>query len=72
MRKLQDIPIKVQSGDKYQTEQGFTAIKDGIKSCSSSSQERLPKPKWLRVQISSSPEYQKVKEKVLRCKGKLF
>lgn len=64
MRKLQDIPIKVQSGEKYKTEQGFTAIKDGIKSCHETPSERLAKPKWLRVQISSSPEYQKVKDKV--------
>lgn len=64
MRKLQDIPIKVQSGEKYKTEQGFSAIKDGIKGKNDSVSERLPKPKWLRVQISSSPEYQKVKDKV--------
>ncbi|MDQ5884069.1 MAG: lipoyl synthase [Pseudomonadota bacterium] len=64
MRKLQDIPIKVQSGEKYKTEQGFNAIKDGIKSSHEMPSERLTKPKWLRVQISSSPEYQKVKDKV--------
>jgi lipoic acid synthetase len=64
MRKFPNIPIKVQSGEKYQTEQGFSAIKDGIKSCGQSKSERLAKPKWLRIQISDSPEYQKVKDKV--------
>jgi len=55
---------KIQSGDKYQTEQGFTAIKDGIKSCGEQASERLAKPKWLRVQVSSSKEYDAVKNKV--------
>ena len=64
MRKFPEIPIKVQSGEKYQTEQGFTAIKDGVKSCSKVYAERLPKPQWLRIQVASSPTYQKVKEKV--------
>ena len=68
MRKLQDIPVVIKSGDKYQTEQGFTAIKDGMKSSESSNHTRLPKPKWLRAQVASSPKYQQVKDKVREYK----
>jgi len=47
---LKDIPIVVQSGEKYQTEQGFNAIKDGIKS-QAAKKPLLKKPKWLRVRL---------------------
>lgn len=63
MSKLTDIPIVVESGHKYKTSYGVTAIKDGVKSTVSSSQ-RLPKPKWLRVVNYTSPDYAKVKHQV--------
>lgn len=63
MTKLAAIPIVVESGQKYKTEQGFTAIKDGIKAETVSS-ERLPKPAWLRVTNQVSPAYLAVKKQV--------
>lgn len=63
MSKLSDIPVVVESGKKYKTPQGFAAIKDGVKS-GCSSQERLPKPKWLRIVNHTSPKYTHVKEQV--------
>jgi lipoic acid synthetase len=64
MHKPVKIPVVVQSGKKYQTEQGFTAIKDGIKSCEQTEFVRMPKPKWLRVKAVHSSKYQMVKNKV--------
>lgn len=58
-----DIPIVVESGQKYTTEQGFSAVKDGVK-CNSSKEPVLPKPKWLRIVNKTSPKYQAVKELV--------
>ncbi|MFA6302277.1 MAG: lipoyl synthase [Legionella sp.] len=63
MSKLIDIPVVVESGQKYKTVHGVTAIKDGIKS-KDSLHERLPKPKWLRITNQITPEYSKVKEQV--------
>jgi lipoic acid synthetase len=65
MRKLSQIPVVVKSGEKYQTEQGFSAIKDGVKLCGQQqSEQRLAKPNWLRVKMTNSPNYQKLKESV--------
>jgi lipoic acid synthetase len=64
MQKPVKIPVVIQSGHKYQTEQGFSAIKDGIKSCEQNDFVHIPKPKWLRVKASHSPKYQMVKNKV--------
>lgn len=63
MSKLSDIPVVVESGQKYKTTQGFVAIKDGVKSVDSSHQ-RLPKPKWLRIVNHTTPAYAHVKEQV--------
>lgn len=68
MQKLVNIPIVVESGQKYQTEQGFTAIKDGMKACGQTETQRLPKPQWLRVKASYSPNYQKLKNTVSSLK----
>ncbi|NBX85148.1 MAG: lipoyl synthase [Gammaproteobacteria bacterium] len=64
MSKVLDIPIVVKSGEKYQTEQGFSAIKDGIKSCSSQEFVRQPKPEWLKIKPVTSEKYQEVKQRV--------
>ena len=64
MQKRVKIPVVIQSGKKYQTEQGFSAIKDGMKACDTKEYERLPKPKWLRIKAVTSPKYQMVKDKV--------
>jgi lipoic acid synthetase len=63
MSKLIDIPVVVESGKKYKTLQGVTAIKDGVKS-TGRIQERLPKPQWLRIVNQVSPTYNKVREQV--------
>lgn len=63
MAKLTDIPVVVESGQKYKTTSGITAIKDGVKS-KNTSKERLAKPKWLRMVNNTSPEYHKVKKQV--------
>jgi lipoic acid synthetase len=60
---LKNIPIVVQSGQKYVTEQGFNAIKDGIKTRESIT-SLLEKPEWLRIRLSSSPKYAQVKQRV--------
>lgn len=63
MSKPIDIPVVVESGQKYKTSHGVTAIKDGVKS-NGVVLERLPKPKWLRVVNHTSPEYHRVKDQV--------
>lgn len=63
MGKLSDIPVVVESGQKYKTRQGVVAIKDGVK-ISETSYERLAKPKWLRIVNQTTPAYQQVKERV--------
>lgn len=63
MAKLIDIPVVVESGAKYKTSQGFTAIKDGVKT-SDTEHVRLPKPKWLRIVNHTSPKYHEVKAEV--------
>jgi lipoyl synthase len=63
MSKPINIPVLVESGKKYTTSHGVTAIKDGIKTTETLHQ-RLPKPKWLRVVNQISPAYNQVKEQV--------
>lgn len=63
MSKLIDIPVVVESGQKYKTSQGITAIKDGVKS-TDQAHERLAKPKWLRIVNHTTPAYSQVKEQV--------
>jgi lipoic acid synthetase len=63
MKKLHDIPVVIESGQKYTTTQGYTAIKDGVKS-TEFPPERLPKPKWLRIVNQTTPAYQQVKQEV--------
>lgn len=63
MSKLSSIPIVIESGQKYKTAQGFSAIKDGVKA-DSETHERLPKPAWLRMSNQVSPAYLAVKQQV--------
>ncbi|TAL60123.1 MAG: lipoyl synthase [Legionella sp.] len=63
MSKLIDIPVVVESGQKYTTTHGVTAIKDGVKA-NGEVHERLPKPKWLRIVNQTTPAYHQVKEQV--------
>lgn len=63
MKKLSDIPIVIESGQKYKTSQGVVAIKDGVKEAGDTT-ARLPKPKWLRIVNQITPAYSHVKEQV--------
>ena len=63
MSKLTDIPVVVESGQKYKTTHGVVAIKDGVKSIGLPHQ-RLAKPKWLRIVNHTTPAYTHVKEQV--------
>lgn len=67
MSRLKDIPVVVQSGSKYTTEQGFTAIKDGIKSAETACKP-LPKPAWLRITNHTTPAFTAIKEQVRKHK----
>lgn len=67
MSKLKDIPVVIESGQKYKTAQGIVAIKDGVKGDGSSS-ERQPKPKWLRIVNQTTPAYYEVKQQVVKHK----
>ncbi len=66
--KLKNIPVTVESGQKYQTDLGVVAIKDGVKQKSTASEARLPKPSWLRVRTQTSPAYAAVKNEVNKHK----
>ncbi|MCH9755819.1 MAG: lipoyl synthase [Gammaproteobacteria bacterium] len=61
--KLKNIPITVESGQKYQTDTGVVAIKDGVKQ-KQAEHARLPKPSWLRVRNQTTPAYAAVKAEV--------
>lgn len=68
MSKLNEIPVRIESGQKYKTASGVVAIKDGIKSLSTDleheSKPRLPKPSWLKMVNAVHPNYAKVKSVV--------
>ncbi len=57
MNEFKGIPV-VSSGEKYQAPQGFSAIKDGVKSQATAQElPRGQKPRWLRAQLPSDPRY---------------
>lgn len=67
--KLKDIPVVVESGDKYVTGEGINAVKDGVKKGFKDTQsDMLRKPPWLRVSLSTTPKYEKVKALVHKNK----
>jgi lipoic acid synthetase len=62
---MKAIPIAARSGEKYQTPQGFTAIKDGIKSHGELDRRGLTgKPGWLRAPIAIGEGYDFVRRTV--------
>ncbi len=63
MSKLTEIPVIIESGQKYKTTHGVVAIKDGVKSTEAPYQ-RLAKPKWLRIVNQTTPAYMHVKKQV--------
>ncbi|MEO7773611.1 MAG: lipoyl synthase [Steroidobacteraceae bacterium] len=74
MPDLKDIPVRVEplaprSGEKYQTPQGFTAIKDGQKQGASGSVAAnrtglTGKPRWLKAMPASGAGYNFVRDTV--------
>lgn len=56
----------VESGGKYTTERGFTAVKNGIKARPrvADTMRPEPKPAWLRVRIPSGAGYESIKRNV--------
>jgi len=60
IRKFQGIPI-IPSGTKYKTSEGFSAIKNGIKSRNNITGLRGRKPAWLKAKISGGVVYEEVK-----------
>jgi len=61
LSKLKSIPVTVKSGEKVQKPQGFTAIRDGIKSKGGDNPAPLErKPDWIRVRIPSGGKYAQV------------
>jgi lipoic acid synthetase len=68
MTNLKDIPVvaevaRARSGEKYLTAQGFTAIRDGIKTQGGTVLGRPPaaKPAWLRAKAPTGQGFQGVK-----------
>lgn len=64
MSKIINIPVEVRSGEKYATEHGFKAVKDGINKKFRDEAEVLKKPDWLRIKLSTSSKYAEVKKLV--------
>lgn len=65
----QSIPIQVISGAKFETEQGHSAIKNGIKQKSVTANQSVGrKPDWLKVRLPSGSKYQKLKKNVRKNK----
>jgi len=67
MSEFKGIPVvsgasRVRSGEKYRTAQGFTAIKDGVKSREAANRVALGgKPRWLRAQLASGAAFDAVR-----------
>ena len=61
---LRGIPV-VESGGKYQTDEGFSAIKNGIKTRRDFEDMQYgSKPKWLRAKLPSGARYSGVRQTV--------
>jgi lipoic acid synthetase len=59
--EFRGIPI-VRSGSKYRTEQGFAAIKDGVKQrAERQAAEALAKPSWLKARIPAGVAYERLR-----------
>jgi lipoic acid synthetase len=67
MSEFKGIPVvsgaaRVRSGEKYRTAQGFTAIKDGVKSREAGDRAALGgKPRWLRAPMPSGAAFAAVR-----------
>jgi lipoyl synthase len=67
MAQFKDIPLvaegtRTRSGEKYLTPQGFTAIRDGVKSGSQShAAQSVRKPPWLKARAATGEGFQSVR-----------
>lgn len=55
---------RIPSGSKFRTQQGFNAIKDGIKAGDTQAAKLDRKPPWLRVRIAGGGKYEAVRNTV--------
>jgi len=64
MSEFRGIPV-VTTGAKYQTEQGFAAIKNGVKARADRQQApREPKPAWLKARMPAGERFDKLRATV--------
>lgn len=54
----------ISSGSKYRSEQGFSAIKDGIKKSAKTDMPAGPKPQWLRARMPGGERFDAVRKNV--------
>jgi lipoic acid synthetase len=64
MKKLINIPVVVESGQKYINEHGIKAIKDGVSSSVNRNITPKKKPSWLKIPLVNSPVFNEVKRLV--------
>tara|TARA_B100001057_G_scaffold240300_1_gene240691 strand:+ start:837 stop:1856 length:1020 start_codon:yes stop_codon:yes gene_type:complete len=63
-RENKQVEVRTKSGEKFATEHGFNAIKDGIKQSKAVEADIDRKPPWLRVKLGTGPRYKEVKNLV--------
>jgi lipoic acid synthetase len=64
LSSFKGIPV-TRSGSKFRTEQGFSAIKNGVKSKAGASRAPVErKPSWIKAKMPSGPGFQQVRENV--------
>jgi lipoic acid synthetase len=64
MSEFRGIPV-VSTGTKYQTEQGFAAIKNGVKARADRQQaQREPKPPWLKSRVPAGERFERLRATV--------
>jgi lipoic acid synthetase len=64
MSEFRGIPV-ITTGSKYQTEQGFAAIKNGVKArADRQAAPREPKPAWLKARIPSGERFEALRNTV--------
>lgn len=64
MAEFKGIPI-VRSGEKFRTEQGFSAVKDGVKRRAKNNRGPMGrKPDWLRAKLPGGEAFREVKKNV--------
>ena len=64
MNETSDPDIKPSSGNKFTTEHGVVAIKDGVKANANANFPTSRKPPWLRVKLGGGDKYKSVKQTV--------